>query len=236
MWNDILKAKAQQMDFELTDGMIDQFQRYMELLLDWNSKVNLTAITDPKDIIEKHFLDSLTCLKYPHQIGAKVIDVGTGAGFPGLPLKIIRADLDVLLMDSLNKRIGFLNAVIENLNLKGIVAVHGRAEEAGHLKIYRDSFDVVYARAVARMNVLIEYCLPFLKIGGSFVCQKGPGVDDEVTELQSGLKLLGGIVEDVLSVDIPGTNYQRSLVVIRKMSATPAKYPRHGGQISKKAL
>ena len=178
-FKEILEKYLYEMQINLDESQVKQFYRYMNLLIEWNEKVNLTAITDPHEIILKHFIDSLTINEYIKQ-GATVIDVGSGAGFPGIPLKICRQDIDVVLLDSLNKRVNFLNEVISNLDLQKVVAVHGRAEELARNKQYREKFDCATSRAVANMATLSEYLIPFLKIGGTAICMKGAFVVEEL--------------------------------------------------------
>lgn len=230
-----LTAMAKQFGVKLTAEQAGQFQQYMELLVEWNEKLNLTAITEPEEIVEKHFVDSLTVLSAcPLKEGAKVLDVGTGAGFPGVPLKIVRPDLQVTLLDGANKRLRFLGAVCSALGLS-CDRVHKRAEEAGLDKELRESFDLVTARAVAALNVLSEYCLPLVKMKGYFVAMKGPGASLELEQAGNALKLLGGDQIKVTAVQLPEAG-ERNLVVVRKLRFTPRTYPRHGGTIAKHPL
>ena len=185
-----IKKYLQELEIELDENQIKQFYLFMQLLLEWNEKINLTTITDENEIILKHFVDSLTVAKYIKK-GAKVIDVGTGGGFPGIPLKIYRPDLDVVLLDSLNKRVNFLNDVIENLDLESIKVIHGRAEDAGQDKKYRESFDVAISRAVANMATLSEYLIPFVKVGGIAIAMKGPEIEEELNGAKKAIKILG---------------------------------------------
>lgn len=234
--NESLKLQAQKLGVALNDDMVEQFRRYQELLLLWNERMNLTAITDPQGIQDKHFLDSLTCVIPLDQQAGKVIDIGTGAGFPGIPIKIARPDLTVTLMDSLNKRVTFLNEVITQLGLSGIEAIHGRAEECARKQEHRDRYDFAFARAVAKLNVLCEYCLPFVKTDGLFISQKGSDYAEEVSLSKAALKKLGATVEDILPVTIPDTDFQRVLIIIRKTQGTPALYPRISAKIDKAPL
>ena len=217
---------TQLLGVKVDDVKIAKFDKYKDLLLEWNEKINLTAITEEKDIIIKHFTDSLTCLKYIDD-NASILDVGTGAGFPGVPLKIMRDDCDITLLDSLNKRIKYLNDVIDKLNLQKISAIHGRAEELGKKKEYREKFDIVTARAVANMRVLSEYCLPFVKIGGSFIAMKGSNVEEELKEAESVIEKLGGKVENVEKI-VLNSNEEiiHHIVEIKKIKNTPNDYPR----------
>ncbi len=231
-----LKNQAHKMGIDLNDLMVDQFQRYQELLLIWNERMNLTAITDPRDIQNKHFLDSLTCVLPLKMDKGKLIDIGTGAGFPGIPIKIAKPGLTVTLMDSLNKRVTFLNEVITALGLNGIEAIHGRAEECARKKEHREVYDYAFARAVAKLNVLSEYCLPYVKVGGVFISQKGSDYEQEIAQSKEALKKLGGKVEEILPVTIPDTDFQRVLIIIRKTQPTPGIYPRISAKIDKSPL
>jgi len=211
---------------ELHNDQIRQFEQYQDLLLDWNEKINLTAITDERGVVVKHFVDSLTCLKYVND-NSKVLDVGTGAGFPGIPLKIMKDDINVTLLDSLNKRIIYLNDVIDKLDLKNIEAIHGRAEEMGKKKEYREKYDFVTARAVANLRVLSEYCLPFVKVGGCFLAMKGSNVDEEIAEAEDIIKKLGGKIEKIDKVVLNcDEEIIHHIVVIKKEKNTPNEYPR----------
>ena len=232
-----LKETAPVFGFNLGEFQIELFQKYYQWLLTGNEKCNLTAITEPKDVAIKHFLDSLTCLlalDFPP--GAKVLDVGTGAGFPGIPLKIFRPDLDVLLMDSLHKRVVFLQETIAHLGLASISAIQDRAEDFGRRGDYRERYDIVVSRAVARLSVLAEYCLPCVKIGGYFISQKGPDMDDELTESAKALEVLGGQLSEIKKLQLPVIGDSRSIVTIRKIKSTPGAYPRKAGTPAKKPI
>lgn len=206
--------------------------KYAELLVEYNKVMNLTGITDPMGISEKHFLDSLLVFKLadiPEK--STVIDVGTGAGFPGVPMKLYCPDLDVTLLDSLNKRINFLEAVShETLTM---TCIHARAEEGGRKNELREMFDIAIARAVAALPILAEYCLPYVKVGGSFIAMKGP--NEDISQGESAVKILGGEISDVINYELPSGD-KRVIVIVKKISPTPTKYPRNGGQISKKSL
>jgi 16S rRNA (guanine527-N7)-methyltransferase len=221
---------------EINDKIIDRLNKYGNLLLEWNEKINLTAITEPEDVLYKHFYDCILFFKnvdVPQN--AKIIDVGTGAGFPGLVLKIVRDDLEVTLLDSLNKRITFLNDVIDKLGLKKITAVHSRAEDGGKNPLYREKFDISCARAVAAMPVLLEYCTPFVKVGGQFVSMKGPTATDEVALCNNAIKQLGVQKPTIICETLTGEE-QRTFVSFKKISQTQAKYPRNSGKIAKQPL
>jgi 16S rRNA (guanine527-N7)-methyltransferase len=209
----------------------EKFNLYMKLLLEWNEKINLTAITDPDEIVKKHFEDSLTCLKTGCvKENASVVDVGTGAGFPGVPIKIERDDIKLTLMDSLNKRINFLKTLCGELEIEAD-CIHARAEEAGKNKEYREQFDVAVSRAVANLSSLSEYCLPFVKKGGFFLAMKGKDIDEELNTALPLIERLGGKLKEVQLHHIEGTDITHSIVIIEKASSTPPKYPRNGKKV-----
>ena len=211
--------------------MKEEFKTYMNLLLEWNEKINLTAITDPPEIEVKHFLDSLTCLKGGYiKDGDSVVDVGTGAGFPGIPIKIENRSVKLTLMDSLNKRINFLKEVSDSLGLD-IDCVHIRAEQAGRDTVYREKFDVAVSRAVANLSVLCEYCLPLVRVGGYMLAMKGKDVDDELRDAKEMIKLLGGEVSGIELHRLGETDIVHSIVVIKKIKPTHHIYPRNGKKI-----
>lgn len=232
-----IKKHLQELQIELDEKQIKQFYLFMELLLSWNERINLTTITDQKEIILKHFVDSLTVAKYIKQ-NAKVIDVGTGGGFPGIPLKIYRPDLNVILLDSLNKRINFLDEVIEKLKLENVQAIHGRAEDVARDKKYRESFDVATSRAVANMSTLSEYLLPFVKVGGIAIAMKGPDVEDELKDSKKAIKILGGklLEKNIIKFYLPKTEISRTIIIIEKPANTDNKYPRKAGTPKKQPL
>ena len=230
-----LLSQAQKIEIELNEEQIDIFYRYKQLLIEWNKKMNLTAITETKDIILKHFIDSLTIMKYIKE-NQKVIDVGTGAGFPGLPLKIANPTLNIVLIDSLNKRINFLNEVINQNNLKNIKAIHNRIEQTAREEQYREGFDIVTSRAVANLAVLAEYMLPFAKIGGKCICMKGSEIEEELENSKNAIKLLGGKIIKIDSFELPQDNIKRNIIIIEKEKNTPNKYPRKPGTPSKEPL
>lgn len=217
----------------LTKQQLDQFALYGRLLLAWNKKVNLTRITEPSEIIIKHFLDSLVAL--PYLSGLSVCDVGTGAGFPGIPLAIAKPDLNGVLVDSLGKRVEFLKYAVTELGLR-VEAVHARAEEFGRVDRFRGSFDAVVSRAVAALPVLSEYALPLLKRGGTFFAYKGLRAPEEVQASQRALEILGGACEQVVEINLGALAEHRSLIMIRKVKETPPGYPRKAGQPERKPL
>ena len=221
----------------LSDIQINQFISYYEYLIEINKVMNLTAITEFDDVVHKHFIDSLTCIKAVDMSKVhSIADIGTGAGFPGIPVKIIWPDIKVLLVDSLNKRIGFLNDVIRLLNLKNIVAIHSRAEEIGKDLMHREKYDLVLSRAVSNLAVLSEYCLPLVRPGGIFLSYKTEGIENELKEAENAVKILGGKIKTKTDLIIPGTDIKRSLINIKKVKPTPKKYPRKAGTPLKEPL
>ena len=223
-----LKEKVEKWGIELNDYQVKQFYNYMKLLIEWNKKINLTAIIDPEDIILKHFIDSLTIAKYINEKD-KIADIGTGAGFPGIPIKILKPENEMLLVDSLNKRIKFLEMVIQEDKLKNIKILHGRAEEIGHNKAYRGNFDVVTSRAVAKLNILLEYMLPLLKLGGKCICLKGPNIEEELEEARNAIKILGGQIDKIEQMELPYSDNRRNIIIIKAVKQSPNKYPRKPG-------
>lgn len=232
---ELLLNGASKFDVSLDEVQVNQFFIYKDVLKEWNEKMNLTAIEDDRDIIIKHFIDSISICPFIKDLGSKVIDVGTGAGFPGIPLKIIYPDMKVKLLDSLEKRTKFLNEVINKLGLKEIETVHSRAEDKGVAADYREKYDVATARAVANLPVLLEYCLPFVKVGGHFVAMKGSSTE-EIDNSTKALDILGGKIEEVLDFNLPFSDIKRNVVVIKKFRQTPTKYPRKSGKPSKDPL
>lgn len=232
-----LIAKAKELEIKVNGAQAEKFQRYLELLLEWNENINLTAITDPHEAVIKHFIDSLTFIKTVQiKNGAKIIDVGTGAGFPGIPIKIMRPDVELTLLDGLNKRLLFLKEVAKELNFEASF-VHKRAEEAGKIREMREKYDIATARAVAKMNTLCEYCIPLVKMKGQFVAMKGPGLDDELIEAENAVEILGCEIEKKASFILPDEEKsERNIVVLRKYNFTPKEFPRHGNKISKSPI
>ncbi|HLR34644.1 MAG TPA: 16S rRNA (guanine(527)-N(7))-methyltransferase RsmG [Tissierellales bacterium] len=231
MYNvDTLIEGVDELNLSISNDEIEKFIIYKKLLKEWNEKINITAITRDEEIDIKHFLDSLTPLSTKlFDDSIKIIDVGTGGGFPGIPLKILENDIKLVLLDSLNKRIKFLNEVINQLNLKDVKTFHGRAEDFGKDPVYREKFDISISRAVASLNILSEYCLPFVKIGGYFIAMKGSSIDEEVDEAVNAIETLGGRIEEKQFITLPNSNIEHSLIIIKKIKPTPKKYPRMAG-------
>lgn len=230
-----LKELAKEINIDLTEKQVNQFRTYKNEIIKWNEQVNLTAITEEKEFLIKHFIDSLTIQKYI-QANSKIIDIGTGAGFPGIPLKIVDSSLYITLLDSLNKRLKILDEIIENLGLDSISTLHGRAEEIARCKNERETYDYAVSRAVAPLNVLAEYLLPFVKVGGKCICMKGSNGREELKEAEKAIKILGGIVEKVEEITLPKTDMKRVIIVLKKQKETPKQYPRKAGTPSKNPI
>lgn len=231
----LLKKELGKYNIAIDDDMENKFNIYLNILIEWNQKMNLTAITDPREIAIKHFLDSailIDAVKFNE--GEKVIDIGTGAGFPGVPLKIIMGSIDLTLLDSLKKRLVFIEELKKNIKIEAS-AVHIRAEEGSRKEEYREKFDKAVSRAVASLNVLSEYCLPYVKVGGKFIAMKGPNAMNEIEVSRKALEVLGGNITDIKEYDLLGEN-KRNIVIIEKETETSTRYPRHGSKISKNPL
>ena len=235
--NNVLTKKVKELSIVLNDKQIQQFEQYYNILVEWNKVMNLTAITEYEEVVEKHFLDSLTIVDAINMEKIEtLIDVGTGAGFPGIPLKIAFPHLKVTLLDSLNKRIKFLNEVIDLLDLDDIKAIHGRAEDYAKQAEYREQYDICVSRAVANLATLSEYCLPYVKVDGLFVPYKSGEIDEELKSSEKAVSILGGKVEEVVKFQLPGTDIGRSFVKIHKIKETKKKYPRKAGMPTKEPL
>lgn len=231
-----LSEETEALGIILSHNQIQQFYRYYELLVEWNKVMNLTAITEEQDVVTKHFTDSLALVKALEMGDQSVMDVGTGAGFPGIPLKIAFPQLQVTLLDSLNKRVKFLDQVCEELGLAGISAVHGRAEDYGRDSVHREKYDVCVSRAVANISSLAEYCMPFVKVGGWFVPYKSGEIEEELAAGKLAVKILGGQITGVERFTLPGAEAMRTLVKIHKVKGISKKYPRKAGLPTKEPL
>lgn len=234
---DILRNGAEKLGISLENQQVNMFMEYLYLLKEWNKKVNVTAITGDKEIIIKHFLDSLTCAATGYLAdGDKAIDIGTGGGFPGLPLKIVFPGLKITLVDALRKRINFLSNVVKNLELEGVDLVHGRAENLGVKDGFREEFRFCFSRAVAHLAVLSEYCIPFLKVGGYFFALKGPSYREELEDSKGAIKVLGGELREIKEFVLPYTDIHHYILIVEKIKATPSKYPRKAGKPEKNPI
>ena len=234
---DSFEKDLEELNINLEKRQICHFLQYYELLVEWNSFMNLTAITDFDEVIKKHFIDSLSLVKaIDLSKNYSVIDIGTGAGFPGIPLKIAFPNLEITLLDSLNKRIKFLNEVIEKLGLENIETIHGRAEDFAKDKNYRQSYDLCISRAVANLSTLSEYCLPYVKTGGKFISYKSEKITDEMNAAKKAISILGGNISGQVDFNLPDSDIYRNLFIIEKIKDTPMKYPRKAGLPSKEPI
>ena len=234
-FNEGLLEKASTMGVRFSVEQMDKFYKYMNLLIEWNEKINLTAIIEPNEIILKHFIDSITILK-DIKDGSTVVDVGTGAGFPGIPLSIMNPTLKITLVDSLNKRLIFLQEVINELDLKNVELVHARAEEFGRNKKYREKFDIATSRAVANLATLSEYLLPLVKINGKVISMKAGNASQEIEDAKKAIKTLGGNINNIEEFNLPQSDISRTIIIIDKIKETPGKYPRKPGTPSKEPI
>jgi 16S rRNA (guanine527-N7)-methyltransferase len=230
-----MQEKSREINLKLSVEQLSKFYKYMELLTEWNEKMNLTAIIEPKEIILKHFIDSLTILKEIKD-GDKIVDVGTGAGFPGVPLSIMKEKSEITLVDSLNKRLIFLEEVAKELELKNIIIIHSRAEDFGRNNSYREKYDVAVSRAVANLSTLSEYLIPLIKIDGKCVCMKAGNTKEEVKNAQKAINVLGGTIKNIEEFELPQSDIERTIITIVKERNTPNKYPRKAGIPSKEPI
>lgn len=234
---DILIKGLNDWNITLSENQIQQFEDYYSLLTEWNGKMNLTSIVDYNEVQEKHFLDSLSIVKIIDMESIHtMLDLGSGAGFPGIPIKILCPWISVTLADSLNKRIKFLNTLINKLNLENIYTIHGRAEELSKKKQYRECYDLCVSRAVANLSTLSEYCLPFVRVYGNFIAYKAVNAQDEIIKASRAFSILGGELRERISFKLPYTDYERTLIRVEKIKKTPAKYPRKAGTPSREPL
>lgn len=234
---DILKKGIEDLGIKTSDKMLENFKIYREILVDWNQKMNLTGIEDEKEVYIKHFLDSVSAVRNGYiKDGMSVIDIGTGAGFPGMPLKICLENLKVTLLDSLNKRINFLQEVSNNLGIDDIEFIHGRAEDFARDESYREQYDIATARAVAGLPVLMEFCVPFVKVGGYFICLKGPNANLELEESKAAMEVLGVEFIEKINIELPDSELNHNILVFKKVENTPAKYPRKAGKPAKNPI
>lgn len=234
---ELMKNACDSVEMNFDEDKYNKFITYKNLLQEWNEKINLTAITEDEEVIKKHFIDCIKAFSENQFKEAKtLIDVGTGAGFPGLPIAIMKEDLNITLLDSLNKRVNFLNIVKNSLNLTNVTTIHSRAEDGARNKELREKFDMATSRAVANMAVLSEFCLPYVKVGGYFIALKGPAITDELNDAKNAIGTLGGKLIEVIEVSVEGTDLKHNLVVIKKVKETPKTYPRKAGSITKKPI
>lgn len=234
---ELLSKGLKELGIDVNDNMLDNLKVYRDMLADWNQHMNLTGIVDEKEVYIKHFLDSISSVKNGYiKDGISLIDVGTGAGFPGLPLRICLENINLTLLDSLNKRINFLQEVSKNVEIDNVKYIHGRAEDFGKLEEYREKYDVATARAVAGLPVLMEFCVPFVKVGGYFVCLKGPNANLELEESKAAMEVLGVEFIEKINVELPESDLNHNILVFKKVKNTPEKYPRKAGKPSKSPI
>lgn len=232
---EIMNNICKNLELNFDEEKYNKFIKYKDILKLWNEKINLTTIIDDENIIKKHFIDSIKIFNFlPLKNAKSVIDIGTGAGFPGIPIKIVRPEVNMVLLDSLSKRINFLNQVISSIELNNVTCIHGRAEDFSKKVEYREKFDISVSRAVANLTVLSELCIPYVKIGGYFIAMKGPSVENEIVESRNAINILGGKIQDI--IEVKDDEFNHNLVVVKKIRYTPNKYPRRWGIMSKNSL
>lgn len=235
IWKQHLKNQMLEQKMELNERQQEQFYTYMKLLQKWNENINLTAIIEPEEVLQKHFVDSLTILPYIPK-NSDVIDIGSGAGFPGIPIKIAQEGIQLTVLDALNKRLIFLQEVIKILSLANVKTIHERAETAGKNITYREQFDIAVSRAVAPLSILVEYLLPFVKLGGKCICMKGSNIEEEIENSQKAIQILGGEIETIQELVLPNSDIKRNIIIIKKKNETPTKYPRKPGIPTKQPI
>lgn len=233
-FEDLFKSECEKNDVVIKETEYDKFFQYMLGIVEWNEKINVTAITEPKEFLVKHFIDSLTINKYIED-GKKLIDIGTGAGFPGVPLKIANKNLKVTLIDSVNKKLNVIRAISEDINIDKLEIIHTRAEDLANQKEYREQFDFATTRAVSKLYTIVEYMLPFLKVGGKAICMKGPNYEEEIVEAEKAIQVLGGKIERIENIVIDG-EIERNIIIISKEKQTPSRYPRGQGKPLKEPI
>lgn len=232
---ELLHQATARLDVHLTDNQLDQFETYMAMLLDWRTRFNITTISQPRQVVLKHFVDSLTTAAFVAS-SKSIIDIGTGGGFPGIPLKIALPHLKVTLLDAASKKVNFLEAVIDALGLSQVTPIHGRAEDLGHKPNHREGYDIAISRAVTAMPTLVEYCLPFVRPQGHFIAMKGARPQEEVDAAATAITTLGGACQSITSLEIPFTDIKHSIIIISKLSHTLPRYPRNASQIAKRPI
>lgn len=234
---ELMREACDRVSMEFNEDKYNKFMKYKELLQEWNEKVNLTAITEDEAVVKKHFIDCINAFSVDEFKNAKtIIDVGTGGGFPGLPIAIMRDDVEVTLLDALNKRINFLNLVVSELGLTNVKTIHARAEEGSREEEHREAYDIATSRAVANMSMLSEFCMPYVKIGGHFIPLKGPSIEEEMEKGKNAVKILGGEIQEVREVKVEDTDLKHNLVIVKKIKSCGKKYPRNMGNIKKNPL
>lgn len=237
MYFELMEESVKNLGISIDRNQYSQFEKYKNLLKEWNEKMNLTAITEDEEIFKKHFIDSIKVFEFKEVLKAKnIIDVGTGAGFPGIPMKIMMPEVKLTLLDSLNKRLNFLRAVSEELELSDVQFVHSRAEDGARLEEHRENYDIAVSRAVANLTLLSELCIPYVKKGGYFVALKGPAVEDEIKDATKAIEILGGMLREVKEITIEEMDYKHNLVIIEKVKNTPKIYPRSSAAIKKSLI
>lgn len=237
MYFELMEESVKNLGITIDRNQYEQFEKYKNLLKEWNEKMNLTAITEDEEIFKKHFIDSIKVFEFKEVLKASsIIDVGTGAGFPGIPIKIMMPEVKLTLLDSLNKRLNFLKAVSEELKLADVQFIHSRAEDGGRLEEHRENYDIAVSRAVANLTLLSELCIPYVKKGGYFVALKGPAVEEEIKEASKAITVLGGKIREIKEITIEEMDYKHNLVIIEKVKNTPRIYPRSSAAIKKSLI
>jgi len=236
-FKELLKKTSDELGIEINNEQLEKFNTYKDILIDWNSRINLTAIRNIEDITVKHYVDSLSCLLLDNvKKFNSFIDIGTGPGFPGLVIKIMKPEIKLIMLDSVGKKVDFVNFVIKELDLQNATAMKTRAEDLAQKSEYRENFECSITRGVGAMSIIAEYCLPFVKPGGSFIAMKGPGFNEELNDAKKAIEILGGSIKNVFEISLPENSGMRSLIEIEKIKKTPARYPRKAGMPSKSPI